>query len=75
MVPTSSALSGYDGKKFTLNSNLYEPQSDGAPIVKAFQADLVDSGGDLEMTASGSGTGFWVPYVETKPLSDSQPAR
>lgn len=64
LIPNSSSLSRYDGRQFNLNRNLFQPNSDGAPIIKAFDADLLDAGGNLDMTQSATGSGFWVPYVE-----------
>ena len=71
MTPNAATLSGYVNKTFTLNKNLYHPHSAGAPIVKAFEA-TVDTGGGLEVKA-GSGTGFWVPYIEGKAVVGFNP--
>lgn len=71
MTPNAATLSGYKSKTFTLNRNLYQPHSDGKPIVKAFEATIA-GGGAIEVKA-GAGSGFWVPYVEGKAVIGFNP--
>lgn len=71
MTPNAATLSGFTNKNFTLNKNLYHPHSDGKPIIKAFEATLDTSNG-LDMKA-GSGSGFWVPYIEGRAVFGKNP--